>query len=274
MGIKLMIFGLISLLFAFPTIVLADDNEELKFGFYVDRVMVSNQTILFNQALNKRITEIGNRIAKASDKPNMKYILRVINTPIINAYSASGGFVYINTGLLDVLEIEDELAFIIAHEVAHTCKNHQINFQYSTHRNMVAGTVGGIFLGFGLGVLGGMAAQSAYSSSAPPSMVQQSVGQMYNIGFNLGGPISDVIVVSMIKGYGKGQELEADALAVRYTKKAGYNPNASIGVFKKLISIRDRLGINEKNYTSSLINAEPGLEERIQNAEELISKAK
>lgn len=81
------------------------------------------------------------------------------------------------------------------------------------------------------------------------------------------------MVVPMIKGYGKEQELEADAFAVQYIKKAGYDPNAFISVLKSFMSIKDRLELSEKkNYASHLINAEPGLEERIKNVEELVSK--
>lgn len=114
---------------AFPKIVMAIDEKELKFGFYADRIVVSSQTILFNEALSKRISEIGNRVAKASEGSDMKYTLRIINNPAINAYSAAGGFIYVNTGLLDILESEDELASIIAHEIAHVSKSHQINFK-------------------------------------------------------------------------------------------------------------------------------------------------
>lgn len=117
MGVERIILGLILFLFTFPKIAPAEDNEELKFGFYVDREVVSSQTILFNKALNLRIAEIGKRIVKVSDKPDMKYIFRVINDPTINAYSAAGGFAYINTGLLDILESEDELASVMAHEI-------------------------------------------------------------------------------------------------------------------------------------------------------------
>jgi len=74
----------------------------------------------------------------------------------------------------------------------------------------------------------------------------------------------------MIKGYGKKQELEADSLAIGYIRKAGYDPKAMVSVFKKLISARDKLGIKQ-DYTSGLINAEPGLEERLKQAEKNIS---
>lgn len=278
MNTKCIILGLV-LFLAFPKVSLAGDDEEIKFGFYADRVMVSTQTILLNESLNKRITEIGNRVAKASDRQDMKYTFRVINDPTINAYSAAGGFVYINTGLLDILESEDELAAIMAHEIVHTSKNHQIDFIYAAHRRAVVGQMVGITLGAALGAAGGVAARSAYGSSyyTSPysySLAQQSIQQMTELGFKLGVGLGDAMAISMIKGYGKKQELEADAIGVKYTQKAGNDPNALISVFKKLISIRNRLGITPQNYISSLINADPGLEERIKNAELILNPDK
>jgi len=77
-----------------------------------------------------------------------------------------------------------------------------------------------------------------------------------------------------MQGYGKEQELEADALAIRYMAKAGYQPTVYIAFLKKLKSIRDKLKINEKNYASCLINAKPGLEERIKYVKRLILESK
>jgi len=270
---KQIFLALILLSLVFPKFAVGVDEKEMKFGFYADRVVVATHTLLFNDAVSKRINEIGNRVAKASDRPDIKYTFRVVNDPTINAYAAAAGFVYVNTGLLDILESEDELAAILGHEIGHISKKHQINFIYAAHRRKVAGQVAGIFLGAALGVAGGMAmgpAPSPYSSSY--SMHQQLVQQMVDLGFKVGGAIGDAMAVSMIKGYGKKQELEADRFAVQYTHKAGYNPNALVSVFQKLKSIKKRLEYKERVRTASFVNAEPGLEERIKHAEDLIPK--
>lgn len=251
MKVTRIILGLILFLLVFPDISIAVDKEEIQYGFYADRTIVSTRTIIINEALDKRITEIGNRIAKTSEKADIKYTFRVTNDRTINAYSAAGGFVYVNTGLLDILESVDELAAVMSHELAHINNNHQINFLYAANRTKIAGQVAGAFLAIPLGALGAL-------SGDPTDIVR---------GLLIGSAIGDVIIVSMVKGYGKEQELEADALAVQYLKKDGYDPYALIGVFKKLETIKNRLGINEKNYVSSLINAEPGLTERIKNVE-------
>lgn len=260
-------------LFVFPLISHAEYDEEVKFGFYADRFFISTHTILFDETLNKRITEIGNRVAKVSDKPDMKYIFRIVNDPVINAYSTAGSYVYINTGLLDVLESEDELAFIISHEVAHACKSHSIKFARAQVRSEVAGFILVNLLASAISVYGGLAIESANSP------VISGVGQgldleISGVDTKLVGAIVSETLIPILTGYGKENEIEADTLAVQYTKKAGYNPNAAINVFKRFISIRDKLVITENNYVSKLINAEPGLEERIKNAELILNSDK
>ncbi len=46
---------------------------------------------------------------------------------LINAFAAPGGFVFITTGMLDFLKNEDELAFVLAHEIAHIELDHGLN---------------------------------------------------------------------------------------------------------------------------------------------------
>lgn len=247
------------------------DTKEMKFGREVDNVMCSSRTLVFHEALNRKINEIGDKIVKASDRPDMKCTFRVINDTTINAYSTSGGFVYINTGLLDILESEDELASIIAHEVAHVNGNHAIKFLNKERSSEIIGNITARFISETIGMLLGSVAQQ---SSSP--VVQGAIGGVLLSGIDtqLWGPAVDAMVVSMITGYGKKNEFEADTLSVKYAKKAGYDPSTLIGFFKKCILIRNRLCVSEKNYISKLINAEPGLEERMKNIEELITKPK
>jgi len=91
----LSVFFLFFLTFSHPC--LAKDEKEVKWGFFIDRLYVSNSTIILNNELTKRINEIGNHLVYVSERSDIKYTFRIINDPIINAYAVPGGFVYINS---------------------------------------------------------------------------------------------------------------------------------------------------------------------------------
>lgn len=259
-------------LFTWPQLGMALSDEEMKFGFHVDRGVLSQQVLVLHEAVNTKINAIGARLAKAAGKTDIQHTFRVVNDPTINAYSAAGGFVYVTTGLLDILESEDELAAVLAHELHHTNASHQINTIYAARRSEVAGRIAGtalyVVVGAGFAMLGAKTAQAGYTQAAPQVT---EVGA--KLGSGLGGLLGKSVTVSMVQGYGKDRELEADAQALQYLKKAGYDPKAFIRVLHRLISIRDQLEINEKNYTSSLINAEPGLEERLKTVESHMTRS-
>jgi len=272
--IRKQIFLVLLLLYlTFPKCALAVSEEEIKFGFYADRQVVASHTILFNDALTKRVSKIGNRIVKALGQRNINYTFRIINDPTINAFSAAGGFIYVNTGLLDVLESKDELAAVLAHEIAHIRNHHQIKFVYAVHRRRIAGEVAGIFLGAALGALGAAALGPAPSPTSPTYTTYiQNRQQIINVANQASVQFGNSIAIAMIKGYGKKQELEADRFAVLYTYKAGYDPHGLVKVFKKLKSIKDKLEYKDRVRTASFVNAKPGLDERMKHAEAIISK--
>jgi len=224
--------------------------------------------------LTKKIAEIGNKIIKASDKPDMNCTFRILNNPTINAYSTASGegsFIYVNTGLLDIIESEDELAGVLAHEIAHAVKKHQIKFLKSEFWT-VAGTR--MFLEFTAEVIRARLGPTLAPYPRPLTQfyTEKIRPVIHYITRFLGSNTVAPIIVTIMQGYGKEQKLEADALAIRYMAKAGYQPTAYIAFLKKLKSIRDKLKINEKNYASCLINAKPGLEKRIKYVEKLISE--
>jgi len=242
-------------------------DKEIKLGFRQDKEMLAAQTFVLDEVLNKRISEIGNRVAKASEHPDIKYTFRIINNPIINAYAAAGGFVYVNTGLLDVLESEDELAALLAHEIAHISKSHLIKSIRSAHQKQIfmRAVSQAAAAAASEAIVAGIGPTTYHSHVLAQKLADQATG-------GLVASVSEPMLIAMINGYSREQESEADALAIQYSSKAGYEPVALVNFFKKLTSFRDRLKANEPNYLSSLINAEPGLEERIKQAEKLISK--
>jgi len=257
-----------------PILCYGEFNEDQQFGFFVDRMFLTTETIILNEKLNQRITEIGNKVARCSDNPLSSYTFRVLNNPTLNAFSASGGYIYINSGLLDILESEDELAGVLGHEIGHTNKNHQKNYLVSEYRTIVAGKIGTTVLMYAL-ELGAMAGGFALGSTGMSPIAQQLASTGVNVAAsaaqNITGQAAVALMISAIQGYSQNHELEADELAVKSAVKAGYNPQAYLNVNKRLLKIRDSLGPRKEKYMSSLINAKPGLEDRIMRIEQLVS---
>lgn len=82
-----------------------------------------------NITYDAKVNEIGKKIAKVSFTEKLyRYNFRIIETSKINAYSLGNGFIYLTRGILDKYkEQQDELTFVIAHEVAHTALRHHAN---------------------------------------------------------------------------------------------------------------------------------------------------
>ena len=68
-----------------------------------------------------RIQEIVSKIVPYTQRPNINYDVRLLDTDIANAFSLPGGTIYVTRGLLDEVQSDDELAGVLAHEIGHNC---------------------------------------------------------------------------------------------------------------------------------------------------------
>jgi MAF protein len=163
--------------------------------------------------IEKRVEDIGKKIAAVSDRKEIDYYFRVIEDDEVNAFSLPGGYVYVNRGLVDKAKSDDELAGVLGHEVGHIVARHSIKKlqamqAYSILRVLVAATPG--------------------SGGA--------------------GTAADAAFTEILLGYGRDDELLADQLSVRYAKAAGYNPHAMIDFLERLQDIDRRRPLRAKSY--------------------------
>ncbi|MDD3654814.1 MAG: M48 family metalloprotease [Desulfotomaculaceae bacterium] len=250
----------------FPLNSLAVD--EVKIGYFVDRLMLTQEVVVSNPALQKKIEEIGQRLALATGRSDIKYTFRILNNPVFNAYAAPRGRIYINTGLFDLVDNEDQLAGVMAHEMAHVVKNHTVK---ALRTKFWGEAVRNAFIQAAAAAAGVAISQSVSDSGGATA---ELCGQLGMIGTNIALSIlTSPIGMAIYKGYQKEYELEADDLALEYTARAGYDPDGYIVLLAKAENEKNRLKLNENNYLSNFLNAEPGLVERLRNAREKV-KAK
>jgi beta-barrel assembly-enhancing protease len=102
------------------------DSQETSLGQQTNQALLGQVKISQNQALNNYVDRIGQRLARNSARPNIKYTFQVVEDDNINAFATMGGFVYVNTGLMKAADNEAQLAGVIGHEIGHIAGRHSL----------------------------------------------------------------------------------------------------------------------------------------------------
>src|SRR3989442_852360 len=151
---------------------------------------------------------IGQRLSQNSTLPALRYHFRIVNSREINSLGFPGGGVYIYRGLLQIASDDDELAAILAHEIAHIASRHgtaQLSRQ--------------LIVQAPIAIAAGLPATEAW---------KEQLGKL-GISFGIDAPFLR---------YSRDQELEASLLAVRLMAEAHFDPNAFRLMLEKIGEIQ------------------------------------
>ncbi len=152
------------------------------------------------------VNRMGQNLVRNSDaKP--PFVFKVVEDASPNAFAFPGGYVFVNTGLIEIAEDEAELAAVLSHEIAHVAARHMTRQATKAQLADLAALPVSIFLGGWAGYAAAHGAQVA-------------------------------VPMTLLK-FSRHDEVEADYLGVQYMYAAGYDPAAAIGIFEKL-AILDR----------------------------------
>ena len=150
----LLFFLLILLACSMPRTVLAsftlDDEKKLGKEFY-DK-LEKGRFILKNERANTFLTLLGERILAHSDKTPFEFKFSIIRSSAINAFATPGGYIYVNQGLINLVENEGQLAGVLAHEIAHVIGRHIAEIVDKSQKiniSTLAAILAGAFLGGG-----------------------------------------------------------------------------------------------------------------------------
>ncbi|WP_323846924.1 M48 family metalloprotease [Microbulbifer magnicolonia] len=178
-----------------PDLVLMSEEKEIEIGAEMHQKLVESTPIYNDPVLNAYVEHVGQKVAAASDRPDIKYHFTIIDSQDINAFALPGGYVYINRGLLTYLHSEAEMAAVLAHEIGHITARHAV-------RQKTAATGAGV----------------------------ASVLSVLVTGSGVVGDVANLWSTAAVKGYGRDMELEADRFGAQYMYNAGYDPQAMINV--------------------------------------------
>jgi len=174
-------------------------EKEVRIGDKVAYQIEKKHELIEDVDANERVNRILDDIVAVCDRQDIVYTIRVIDDEeMVNAVSLPGGYIYIFSGMLDRLETDDQLAGVIAHEVGHITARHSIKRLQASY---------------------GFALLQAVAIASNEAAVMRGVNAMYP---------------SIFVEYSRQDEFESDQLAVKYMKKAGYDPYGAIGVMEAL----------------------------------------
>jgi len=213
-------------------LLLIDTKGEVALGLDMDKQIQTKLKILENPQMQYRLDYVGAKVACFSDRQDLVYHFRIVKDKELNAFAIPGGFIYVNSGLMDIAS-DDELAGVLAHEIGHVAARHSVK-----KLQTVMGYQ--IIMSIALGISG-----------------KQTMTQAVDVVFNL---------VSL--GYSRKDEFFADKLAVTYVTRAGYNPYGIITFFEKLKKEAQAKG---PNFNLVFLSSHPQLEERIKNVKNEIT---
>ncbi|MCP5137922.1 MAG: M48 family metallopeptidase [Gammaproteobacteria bacterium] len=107
-----------------PAGALLTPTDEHNLGQSLYQSLFESGDLLDDNLVNGYIQGLGERLLSSADSLGQKYTFFVVNESTINAFAAPGGFIGIFTGLIEFADTEDELAAVVAHEIAHVTQRH------------------------------------------------------------------------------------------------------------------------------------------------------
>jgi predicted Zn-dependent protease len=108
---------------------LISEAEEIRLGRQEATESLTEHSELMHPEAQAMVRRIGTRMAARSERPGLPWEFHVIDDPVVNAFAAPGGFVFVTRGLLTHLTSEAELAAVLGHEVAHVTARHSARAQ-------------------------------------------------------------------------------------------------------------------------------------------------
>ena len=187
------------------------EEEELSREF--QKYVTKGFQLIKDPVVLKYINKIGQKILAEVPPQPFAYHFYVVKEDVYNAFATPAGHIYINSGLFAAMDSEEELAGILAHEIAHVVCRH-ISQKIERSKKVSIATLAGVAAGAFLGVGGAAAAANAVTIGS------MAAGQ------------------SIMLAYSRDDEIQADQLGLSYLEKAGYSAAGLMNILKKIRGVQ------------------------------------
>jgi predicted Zn-dependent protease len=184
--------------------------------------------------LQRYVSDIGQKLAKSSERPNLPWTFTVVDQPVVNAFAVPGGFIYITRGILSYLDNEAQLVGVLGHEIGHVTARHSAQ-QYTRQ------------MGGQLGLL----AVGIFVPAAQPF-----------------GEVGAQALGLLFLKYGREDELQSDSLGAKYAASNGWDPRAVPGFLATL----SRLNEGSEKGIPNWLSTHPDPASRVTEVQEVVQQ--
>lgn len=198
---------------------LFSDKDEAGLGARTREEVIRQYGLYKAPAMTAYVDGVGQRLAAVCDRRELKYTFEILDTDMVNAFAAPGGFIFVTRGILKEFRDEAELAAVLGHEIAHVTARHGMKAMEKQYGYQAMLGVASLLSGRDLSAL------SQYT---------------------------DFLAALMLKGYGRENEFQADELGLKYAIAAGYDPRGMTDFFVRLQALEGgrKMGGVEKLFAS------------------------
>ena len=216
-------------------LALVSEQGEIAMGKETDAEIAREYGYYGDPELAKYVTSIGLALAPHTHRPNLTYHFAVLDTPVVNAFAAPGGYIYVTRGILALMSSESELATVLGHELGHVSARHSVR-QLSKMILVQVGLIVGSALSDTFAKIAGFA----------------------GIGVQL-----------LFLKFSRDDEREADALGVQYARAGQFNSGEMVAFFSALQRYGDMAG---GHSLPGFLSTHPLTSERIQNVKAMLGE--
>lgn len=228
---------------------LADANraltteEEIALGEGITMGFLGASRLHPDANLQRYVNRVGRWLAMNSERPDLPWSFGVIDTDTINAFAMPGGSVVVSSGLVKRLASESELAGVLAHEIAHVVRKHQLSaLQSSANTN----------------ILGDVLKDEAAARIGRGRDIAGLKRQLSDAGIELAKS------GAILRPLDRSWEYDADRLGVVIAARSGYDPYGLAAVLQMLAQAKgDGSG-------ASIFDTHPAAAERLAELEKFV----
>ncbi|MFH2107070.1 MAG: M48 family metalloprotease [Chrysiogenia bacterium] len=210
------------------------EKAEIAMGQDTDRQIKQQFGIYQDKDLNAYVNSVGQKMVPYSHRPKLQYHFAVLDTPVVNAFAAPGGYIYVTRGIMALMGSEAELAAVLGHEMGHV-----------TARHSMKRLSGQMLASIGL-VLGSVLSKDI-----------AKVAGLASVGMQL-----------LFLKFSRSDEYQADSLGVRYARQAAYSPAEMLRFFTALENMSVETGGHK---LPSFLSTHPMTSDRIAKVKAMVS---